>query len=471
MSESIQRIRNFKYNAAALSRVSDIPGTMRSANPEEINENRHQIRQSSIRPVSGPFEPDPSKIPVLPKIIASTKAPLKVELERRIRIFGQQDINKLLAEEGINVDDLADDCSDDMSATRLDLEIFDNHDFETRSWREWLALGKDTRGTPAQAARVRLNRPRDGEDDSIHLGRSLRFEPCLVRGYDESSRRYEIEFPSDKYVTHRFRILLMFKADDPWSFAKRVKWAFDARRQTLAELDYNLFLDCIPVDLLPSMPTDQMNRITTKALSWKRANVYEVGKDSAATKGVTSPALEARKNLIEELNLEYFRALNQCALDHTIRTADQQKTSMVAGLQIPVSVPKIAKQIVMPEEYSFKEVRHRFTFQSFLTVPEVLACVNKVKVECFRVASASLFHISGTTMRPDEFEQLQLSHCETINKLLRETWVNAVRNAIQNSLKDIGKGVHINSQNVIASFVILTLRISQQVGSTWPSTE
>jgi dynein heavy chain len=455
MSASVQRIRNFKYNAAALSRVADIPATtaLHTSSPEGSNEGILQGKQTSFRPVSGPFEPDPSKIPVLPKIIASTKAPLKVELERRIRLYGIQDIHKLLADEGINVDDLADDCSDELSATRLELEIFDNHDFETRSWREWLALGKDSRGTPAQAARVRLNRPSDEKSDSIQIGRSLRFEPCLVRSYDAASSRYEVEFLSDKYVTHRFRILLMFKADDPWSFAKRVKWAFDARRQTLAELDYNLFLDCIPVDLLPSMPTDQLNRIITKALSWKRANVYEIGKDSVAPKAaaVISPALEARKNLIDELNLEYFRALNQCALDHTIKTANQQKPSMVAGLQIPVRTQKTAQQIVMPDEYSFKDVRHRFTFQSFLTVPEVLACVNKVKVECFRVASASLFNITGTTMRPDEFEQLQLTHCENINKLLRETWVNAVRNAIQNSLKDIGKGAHARCVGMISN--------------------
>jgi dynein heavy chain, axonemal len=457
MSASVQRIRNFKYNAAALSRAADLPTAVRTSNLEDSNENVLQVKHASFRPVSGPFEPDPSKIPVLPKIIASTRAPLKVELERRIRLYGVQDIHKLLAEEGINVDELADDCTDELSAIHLDLEIFDNQDFETRSWREWLALGRETGGTPAQAARVRLNRPTDDLNDSIQIGRSLRFEPCLVRGYDESSRRYEVEFPSDKYVTHRFRILLMFKADDPWSFAKRVKWAFDARRQALAELDYNLYLDCIPVDLLPSMPTDQLNRIVTKALSWKRANMYEVGKDSAAPKGaaLTSPALEARKNLIEELNLEYFRALNQCALDHTIKTADQQKTSMVAGLQIPMRAHKTAHQIIMPDEYSFKDVRHRFTFQSFLTVPEVLACVNKVKVECFRVASASLFNISGTTMRPDEFEQLQLTHCEHINKLLRETWVNAVRNAIQNSLKDIGKGAHACSVDVILNLLML----------------
>ena len=194
------------------------------------------------------------------------------------------------------------------------------------------------------------------------------------------------------------------------------------------------------MDLLPALPTDQLNRIVSKALSWKRASVYEVGKDNA--KGSALPAaIEARKNLIEELNLEYFRALNQCALNHAIKVADPEKDSVVAGLAVPDRSWKHRGQIVMPQGYSFKEARSRFTFQSFLTVPEVLACVNKVKVECFRVASASLFNLSGTTMRPDEFEQLQLTHCESINKLLRETWVNAVRNAIQNSLKDIGKGV------------------------------
>ena len=438
-SPSVHRIRNFQFSSAALSRVADIQGgkLVRISNSEDEQPVKSQ---PAFKPVSGPFEPDPSKIPVLPKIIASTKAPLKVEIERRIRLYGVQDINHLLYEEGVNLNDLCEDCSDENSPTHLELEIFDNFDFETRSWQEWLELGKETNGTPAKAARVRLNRPANELDDSLNqTGRSLRFEPCLVKGYDETSRRYVVEFSADKFVANLPRILLMFKADDPWAFARRIKFALDARTQTLSELDYNIFLDSIPVDLLPPMPTDQLNRIVTKALSWKRASAFEVGKDGKG--GTALPgAVEARKNLIEELNLEYFRALNQCALDHAIQTADPLKDSIVAGLAVPVRARKKSGQIVMPEGYSFKEARHQFTFQSFLTVPEVLACVNKVKVECFRVASASLFNISGATMRPDEFEQLQLTHCESINKLLRETWVNAVRNAIQNSLKDIGKG-------------------------------
>lgn len=43
------------------------------------------------------------------QVTASVKAPLKVELERRIRIYAQQDINQLLKAESVNLLDLLPD--------------------------------------------------------------------------------------------------------------------------------------------------------------------------------------------------------------------------------------------------------------------------------------------------------------------------------------------------------------------------
>ena len=87
VSPSVQRVRNFQFSAAALSRVAEVNGgkVIRAGTPDGSVNNQLLTKDAAEKPVSGPFEPDPSKIPVLPKIIASTKAPLKVEIERRMR--------------------------------------------------------------------------------------------------------------------------------------------------------------------------------------------------------------------------------------------------------------------------------------------------------------------------------------------------------------------------------------------------
>lgn len=66
-----------------------------------------------------------------------------------------------------------------------------------------------------------------------------------------------------------------------------------------------------------------------------------------------------------------------------------------AGL---VSIPK----------YPFREQKEDFTFVSLLTRPEVITALSKVRAECNKVTSMSLFHSSlSKYSRLEEFEQIQ----------------------------------------------------------------
>lgn len=66
-----------------------------------------------------------------------------------------------------------------------------------------------------------------------------------------------------------------------------------------------------------------------------------------------------------------------------------------AGL---VSVPK----------YPFWEQKEDFTFVSLLTRPEVITALSKVRAECNKVTSMSLFHSNlSKYSRLEEFEQIQ----------------------------------------------------------------
>lgn len=66
-----------------------------------------------------------------------------------------------------------------------------------------------------------------------------------------------------------------------------------------------------------------------------------------------------------------------------------------AGL---VSVPK----------YPFREQKEDFTFVSLLTRSEVITALSKVRAECNKVISMSLFHSSlSKYSRLEEFEQIQ----------------------------------------------------------------
>ncbi|KAL1763257.1 dynein heavy chain 1, axonemal, partial [Sigmodon hispidus] len=75
--------------------------------------------------------------------------------------------------------------------------------------------------------------------------------------------------------------------------------------------------------------------------------------------------------------------------------SDRSFASTPAGL---VSIPK----------YPFREQKEDFTFVSLLTRPEVITALSKVRTECNKVTSMSLFHSSlSKYSRLEEFEQIQ----------------------------------------------------------------
>lgn len=59
-------------------------------------------------------------------------------------------------------------------------------------------------------------------------------------------------------------------------------------------------------------------------------------------------------------------------------------------------------------KYPFREQKGDFTFVSLLTRPEVITALSKVRAECNKVITMSLFHSSlSKYSRLEEFEQIQ----------------------------------------------------------------
>ena len=415
------------------------------------------------RLIRQPFEPKPEQIPVLPKITASTAAPLKVELDRRIKTYALQDINQLLEAEGVDLLDLLPDlrkCNGNGDDETLDLWVFDNDDFECRSWQEWLDLGRQAQHTGPPGD----HDEKEGGNHDISVpamvcqcfqapgqtpGNVVKYVEASVVGYDKDLGMYEVlmadgemaDGAKNREVLTRPRIFVMFKADDPFMFAKRVAAALRERDRTTRQLVYNLSLDCMPVDFLPAMTDAQAARIVAKAVSTKRLQAeHGDARRGSLAKGGTASAI------MEEMNLEYLRALNRCILDQTharnaaLPAADQNHT--LSALVRADNAWGQARNgcVPMPAEYDYVSTCNQFTFTSFLTTTEVLRCVNKVQLQSAAIANSSLFAATPSATRPDEFQQMQSSHREKTAVLLREQWLSSLITSVTKSLEPIGKG-------------------------------
>ena len=57
------------------------------------------------------------------------------------------------------------------------------------------------------------------------------------------------------------RIRLLFYAEDPRVFSQRIKTAFESRKVCEAELRYNLYIDCMPMDGVGELDQASLKRM------------------------------------------------------------------------------------------------------------------------------------------------------------------------------------------------------------------
>ncbi|OWK02778.1 hypothetical protein Celaphus_00010474, partial [Cervus elaphus hippelaphus] len=96
-----------------------------------------------------------------------------------------------------------------------------------------------------------------------------------------------------------------------------------------------------------------------------------------------------------------------------------------------VSVPK----------YPFLEQKADFTFVSLLTRSEVITALSKVRAECNKVTTMSLFHSSlSKYSRLEEFEQIQSQTFSQVQMFLKDSWISTLKVAMRSSLRDMSKG-------------------------------
>jgi len=146
--------------------------------------------------------------------------PRKIVIERKRRLFEQQNIQELLKNEGVEFK------KTDGNASFLPLEMFDNTEFDCRTPAEWISLAKDgdvLKYVPAKGLFF--------DNDANGLWRD-----CKVVACNEEENRYKVEVDFLKDAVWLPRLYILFKAEDPFVFAKRMAHAFQSRKKAEAKL-------------------------------------------------------------------------------------------------------------------------------------------------------------------------------------------------------------------------------------------
>ncbi|KAI9104654.1 dynein heavy chain and region D6 of dynein motor-domain-containing protein [Phlyctochytrium arcticum] len=483
-----------------------------------------------------------------PKVIASFtsrpgQTPRKIEIERKRRLYSEQNIADLIYQELLEVraefgghhqtassphvpqepsgTDLpqggmvgdasnrsshaGNPDSDVMVGDFLPLEYFDDTEYETRDLREWLDM--ETYGAPTEGNNRRASHAHD-LDTTTARSEQIQYasipvpakafdgdgwKDCLMIAYNhktqlwkvkwrntsgwnlaDSSEGEEIEIEeyddedahdqdqsSDEHAgnggadieesqheqrkeawVHRINIL--FLAEDPFNLAKRVAAAYRLREQTARTLRYNFFVDCMPCEESLQIPGVQLSRVHNAALT-KRVR----------------PNMSA-DSILAEIRYDYSRAMNKQLFQHEVdnsQNKDQYGSLALPTENLEQAIRKSPTDTSDIAGYDYQKQRKGFSFSTFLSSLEVVRTLAKVRIECDKIASTSLFVTTVTkSVRLDEFEQAQGQCLLNVKTLLKESWINVLKTTLRNGFKDAGKGWYNMKESNLEVYRISKLR-------------
>jgi dynein heavy chain len=140
----------------------------------------------------------------------------------------------------------------------------------------------------------------------------------------------------------------------------------------------------MPVEDVPQLTTEQVNRVLSWALNTQRLQ----------------EKLMDTSSLINEANLEHARTLNKLMLQALVAVREAAVADAAAAGQgcaaaeqlLPITVPPESKRqiaaraaVEMPAGYDFKEQLSEFAFKTLLTRPEVISALSKICQESTKV--------------------------------------------------------------------------------------
>lgn len=191
------------------------------------------------------------------------------------------------------------------------------------------------------------------------------------------------------------RIQLQFLAEDPRNFANRVEAAFNERKIIEAYLRYQFYIDSMPNEGV--LDIDQMS--FKRMLDWT--------KNSCGLKTLSEKNREDTVIILEkEINVDFKRTINKITFDKIISTHPDAFNFVTIPPSGEKSTPSKGCILDIPQ-YDFDKQFYDFSFVSLLTKKEAIEALTRVRVECNRVSSMSLFQIPNKYMKLEEFEQSQ----------------------------------------------------------------
>jgi dynein heavy chain len=359
--------------------------------------------------------------------------PRKVTVERKQKWFESLDIEQLLVERGISFKP-----SNWNDEHWLQLDDFDNTEYDIRTPEEWVSQGIQDDGTmlPVRAAGLRLESEAGGA-----------WQDCVVTGLDED-RRFNVQWVGDESsdTDSLSRLQILFNGEDPELFADRIQFAFESLRRAQSRARLNFFIDNMPIDDIQCLDVDQVSRI------------LDLAKNSPALRDAGIEP--AGNDLVREANLDFARTMNKIIFIHQPVVAPEQTRTgskdenngwslfdtvdveeLEDDLENPFSKPVPYYALWPVEEYNFTQTFSSFCFASLYIKSEVVSTLCSVAEECLYLLAQCIYTTRFTkALKLEQFLQLEKTGIIQMAHRVKDNWIVNLQKIVLKNFDQVGKG-------------------------------
>ena len=388
-----------------------------------------------------------------PHVKTSGHAPRRIEVERKKRLFASIDVQDSLRENGV-MDFLKSEHNPEEGAIvdNMPLHLFDNTDYENRPLSEWQEMvSRAPEGLPARAMLVKEIPPATENQSLAAMATAkadkanpIEWRICKVMrstvgdlfevAYCNSKLAQLGVFQEDTNLPRStlHRIFICFDAEDPLVYCDRLNDCIKRKRVVNAKLALNLYVDCMPVDNLKPLDSEQVNRVLDNAINMQ---------------GLRNNPLLDTSSLLQQYNLNHMRTLNQLIfvklLRHNVSEVQAVKTVSVDPDLFVRSrdvFPERRSTDIPLEAFSLASRLQEFKFNSLWNRLEAIRVVVQIQSENYALERQSFFTVPEKTLRLQEYSNNQLAAGAQLGSFIKDQWFSNVTASVRQHLKDVKKG-------------------------------
>ena len=234
----------------------------------------------------------------------------------------------------------------------------------------------------------------------------------LISAYDREKKVFiGVWDDASKNIMEVPKVNLLFLAEDPYVFAKRVAEAHHQRKIAENMIKYNFFIDNMPTEEIHTLDSDQKVRLVNKA-----TNGLEKNKNAGIEK--MKPINPENSPLVYEVCLDFARTMNKIIFEK--HGTDKDLIKLVKSASPNKQTVSEYGMVQIPR-HEFPEQFSNFCFNSLYIKEEVIISLDKIKEQCILASEKDIFSVVFTkTMRLEEFRQIELAAINQVGLYLTQ---------------------------------------------------